>query len=264
MSKNFAVETAFVAARFGLRNMAEDIIRTAFSTKKAQEKHIAELPAEDAELKSIVLVFDTNGISVMTDWPKGEHVRPISTPKARDIKGEYEAAKAANMLRGGAKVDVDKMTVTFPDRKGTKVLSWRLLDGKKNIIKREYVDGLGLRRTEVVENKAVAERIRWAVRFASGEKWGVRVWKNNARYIHMVDAFFAPDSLQRYWGGAVARRDYKAAVREANGDGEAAKAMMAAYKVVSASGNEKIRSLTPDGVEKLRKLGFTVEPVPAQ
>ena len=252
---NQILSTAKFAAEMGLRAYAVELVRSALKTKKAQERNIAALP-KPAQKGSFFVKLSAEGIEIAPNWPKSQGVHKL-------VQGElWEAAAAAKLVASpGIEVDVENLAVRFtnPD---ARVLEWKLLDPRTDKVRRVYLDKMGLKRSQIVESKSLAQRISFVVRFASGEAYGAFVTANS-KAAHYLDSLLATDSKARYWAGAVARRSYRKAVREHNGDREAAAAILKAYRVVRKDGSEKIVRLREEDAEAMAEFVAAIEPATA-
>lgn len=251
-----AVSVSRIAAKAGMKNLASHLVESAFASRKARQKHIAELPEAEEKFR-FVAVFSANGIMLAEDYPKGEGIRPIT-------RGEVFAFAwaAAKLALGEIEVDETRAgNVRISFTGDNKVAAWISIDPRRSLVKRVYHDKRGFTRQEVVKSASLTAKIGAAARLALDEqRYGVRLFANS-REVNFIDALFSKERVARYWAGAAARSGFRQAVAEADGDVEKAAKAMRMYRIVYRDGHVAEKRLTEKAAEVIKKYAAEVVPV---
>ena len=242
-----ALAAAAIAARAGMKHFASHIIRNAFTSKEAQEKHIATLPKMEEGFR-FAAVFTSDGISLCAEYPKSQRVRPIDTFEVFDVAWAAKALaddeiEVSQTSRGRLQVK--------PTSEHTEVKSWTVTDPYQGVVKQVKKTDTGFLHT-TSKNRHVAQKVYWAHEFAQGNKYGVTLY-GGSRQANFIDSLYSSEvNKADYWAKA-GERGYHAAAHGAGDDTEKGKEAMHRYRIAFEDGKVAEKSLLPEQAERLKK-----------
>ena len=207
-----------------------------------------------------------NGVDIVAERPEGAVW--LGDASFRD---KVAVMRAAAALASGVKAEVESLNdfvVEFPAREVRKgrfyVARWERRKGGRivRVLKDAYGERTVLVRAGSRQERAILRKVAWMARILNGGEYVFPV-RAGSRLYNAAVAFADKDdarAAQRYVAAAARNRAYRrvvaAAVKAGHGRDEArelARKAMRRYRVLFATGMERVMSLTPDTAERMAR-----------